>query len=75
MEILSLVGNVSLIDGVPFIHAHICVSDNTFSIIGGHVKSCIISLTCEIYLQSYYPKIHRIKNEKLGISTLNLKVS
>lgn len=71
LEILSLLGNISLSNNNPFVHAHIIISDEKFNTFGGHLKKCVISLTCEIYLNVYKQKIKRIPNGKLGISILN----
>jgi predicted DNA-binding protein with PD1-like motif len=37
LEILSLVGNISLKDGKPFIHAHVTLSDEQGQAFGGHL--------------------------------------
>ena len=37
MEILSLSGNVSLRDGLPFLHAHIVLGDSQGRAFGGHL--------------------------------------
>lgn len=71
LEILSLVGNISSLDNSPFIHAHIVVSADNFCTYGGHLKCCVVSLTCEIYLTAYDCKIKRLPNKNLGISILN----
>jgi predicted DNA-binding protein with PD1-like motif len=73
LEILSLVGNISLVNKKPFAHAHIIAGKENFIAIGGHVKQCYISLTCEIYLVSYKQPIERIPNKDLGISILEFK--
>ena len=36
-ELLSLIGNVSLVDNKPFIHTHITFSDTKFRAFGGHL--------------------------------------
>jgi len=36
-EIVSLTGNISYLEGVPFVHAHIALSRDDFSLIGGHL--------------------------------------
>lgn len=42
-EIVSLVGNVSLKDGEPFVHAHLAVADADGHTRGGHlVEGCVV---------------------------------
>lgn len=38
MEIAAGVGNVSLLDGEPFVHAHVVLSDERGAAFGGHVE-------------------------------------
>jgi len=56
MEILAGVGNVSMKDGVPFVHMHLTLSRKDFSVIGGHTmpgctifaaEACVITLEGE----------------------------
>ncbi|MDI6688497.1 MAG: DNA-binding protein [Desulfobacterales bacterium] len=50
-EVVSCMGNVSLKDGKPFIHAHILLSDEQGKTIGGHLFSETIIYAGEINLQ------------------------
>jgi uncharacterized protein len=50
MEITSLIGNVTTTEEGLFTHIHITVADKEMNIRGGHLMSCIISPTGEIYL-------------------------
>lgn len=48
LEILSLQGNLSLVDNEPFWHIHGTFSGTDFSVIGGHVRHLKIALTGEL---------------------------
>ena len=37
LEILALVGNISLKDGQPMVHAHVTLADNAGRTFGGHL--------------------------------------
>lgn len=53
LELLSLSGNITELDGKPFIHAHIVISkgDEEGLAYGGHLdKGCIIFTTAEIII-------------------------
>ncbi len=69
LEIVSLIGNGSLVDGKAFIHAHGMFSRTDFSTLGGHVFRLIVSATCEIFLIKLEGKMER----KLDAET-NLKL-
>jgi len=51
LEIVSCIGNVSLKDGKPFIHAHILLVDEQGKTTGGHLFSETIIYAGEINLQ------------------------
>ncbi|MHA1583242.1 MAG: PPC domain-containing DNA-binding protein [Candidatus Baldrarchaeia archaeon] len=73
LEIVSLLGNVSLKDGKPFVHAHIIVSRRDGAAFGGHLlPGSIISVTCEIFLVKLKKPLERRFDEKLKLYLLNL---
>ena len=49
-EVVSLVGNVSLRDGKPYVHIHVVVSFADGSTKGGHLIDAHISPIAEIFL-------------------------
>ena len=72
-EIVSLCGNITRVDGRPFIHAHIALGDNTFAVKGGHLKEAVVSVTCEITLTRFRDDIGRMKDEASGFLKLALE--
>ena len=72
-EIVSLQGNITKVDGRPFIHAHIALGDNTFAVRGGHLKEAVVSVTCEITLTRFRDDIGRTKDEATGFLRLFLE--
>jgi hypothetical protein len=54
LEILSCVGNVSLKENVPFVHAHITLSDKNGQVYGGHLmQGTTVGATFEVMLYAY----------------------
>ena len=72
-EIASLYGNITTLDGKPFIHAHIALGDNTFAVKGGHLREAVVSVTCEITLTRFRDEIGRTKDEANGLWKLALE--
>jgi predicted DNA-binding protein with PD1-like motif len=72
-EIVALYGNVTVVDGKPFIHAHAALGDNTFAVRGGHLREAVVSVTCEITLTRFKDEIGRKKDEATGLFLLDLK--
>ena len=53
LEITNLVGNISLKDGKPIVHAHITFSDQSGRAYGGHLASGTIVFACELMLETF----------------------
>jgi predicted DNA-binding protein with PD1-like motif len=53
LEITKLVGNVSLKDGNPIVHAHITLADEKGNAYGGHLAPGTVVFACEFILQSF----------------------
>ena len=53
LEITKLVGNISLKDGNPFVHAHITLAGRTGNAYGGHLAPGTIVFACEFILETF----------------------
>ena len=71
-ELLSLIGNVSLVDNKPFIHTHISFSDTKFKVFGGHLFDAKVIAAAEfcIFISDYH--LHRKLNCDIGLSLWNI---
>lgn len=69
LEVLSGVGNVSLLDGAPFIHTHAVFGDAGGRAFGGHVNHGCEVWALEVKIEEYVgqPPI-RIPDEATGLS-------
>ena len=68
LEITKLVGNISLRDGKPMVHAHITLSDSQGNAYGGHLAPGTIVFACEFILNSYDGPDHiRDYDEQTGL--------
>jgi predicted DNA-binding protein with PD1-like motif len=73
LEIIACIGNVSIKEGSPFVHAHIVLSDEKGKIIGGHLFSETIIFAGEINLQELKGKpLERTYDYKTGLMLWNL---
>ncbi|MBF0447495.1 MAG: DNA-binding protein [Magnetococcales bacterium] len=60
LEILNLVGNISLKDGKPFVHAHVTLADEAGRAFGGHLIPGTPIFACEAIIQAFDgPQLHR----------------
>ena len=67
-ELLSLTGNVSLVDKKPFIDTHISFSDTTSNVFGGHLFDAKVIAAAEfcIFISEY--NLYRKLNCDIGLS-------
>ena len=70
-EIVSLVGNITLVDGKPFVHSHCVLSNSKFECFGGHLKEGAVGATCEIHLTKLDTEIERKLDEEIGLKLLD----
>ncbi len=72
MELVSMTGNVAMVDGKPFIHAHGVFSDENFTTVGGHIKDAVAGPTIEIFLVKLDIEMTRKMDEEVGLKLLDL---
>ena len=68
VEVVSLVGNIALLEGKPMIHAHIAVGDSDFNLKGGHLKEAIVAATMEVLIHAFNATIERLYDEEIGLN-------
>lgn len=68
MEIASLNGSVTAMDGRPYIHLHAALADQHHVIHGGHVLEMRVGATCEMFVTVLDGEVTRQKDEGLGIN-------
>jgi predicted DNA-binding protein with PD1-like motif len=72
-EIISLTGNVSLVEEKPFLHVHCVLSDKNYNCHGGHLKEGEVGATCEVCLIPSGSKIEREYDQEVGLKLLKLE--
>lgn len=67
MEIVSCIGNISLLNGQPIAHAHLALSDGEGKTISGHLMLGTPVFACEIFIQELLgePLVRR-RDEETG---------
>lgn len=69
LEITKLVGNISLKDGNPIVHAHITLANKTGKAYGGHLAPGTVIFACEFILESFEgPIFERGFDEETSLS-------
>lgn len=69
-EICSLMGNITIMDNKPYLHAHIVICDDQNNTYGWHLNKAVISATCEIFLQRIGWYVSREFDEEIGLNLM-----
>lgn len=70
-EVSSLVGNITRKDGEPYLHVHITFGNPARGeVYAGHLTSCVISATAEIFIRVWKGGMGRRFDEKIGLNLL-----
>lgn len=76
MEVASMTGNISLVDGEPFVHCHAVLSGIVAGTenqpIGGHVFEATVAVTLEVHLVAFNDSITRELDQDIGLKLLNV---
>lgn len=74
VEIASLFGTLSRMDGEPYIHPHAVLGDPVHGVIdGGHLERAVISATCEIHLKILDLDLGRKFSDEIGLNLLTFE--
>ncbi len=66
-ELLSLQGNLSLLDGKPFLHAHVLLSGSDYQALGGHFFEARVGVVLELFVLPYPTSLPRRFCPELGL--------
>ncbi len=67
-EIVSLIGNITQMNGEYYAHLHLAAADGEGKTYGGHLNRAVISVTCEMFLTELDGEIDRVKVPETGIN-------
>lgn len=68
MEITSLNGNITTMEGKTYLHLHATLADQRHAVHGGHVLEMRIGATCEMFITVLDGEVNRQKDDRLGIN-------
>ena len=71
-ELVSFLGNVALVDGEPFVHAHATLGSPDLSLLGGHLMSATVAVTLEVVLTVFDTRFERALDPEVKLKLLKL---
>jgi predicted DNA-binding protein with PD1-like motif len=74
VELISLIGNVALVNGTPQIHAHGAVGFRDGQMRGGHLLEAVAWPTLELFFTTWPTTLIKQHDEETDLSLFNLKI-
>ncbi len=72
LELISFEGNVTLKDNMPFIHAHVVLSNHDMQTLGGHLFETTVAAVGEFFLRVFDNDGYRELNKDVGLPCICL---
>jgi hypothetical protein len=72
VELLSLIGNITVKDSEPLLHAHAIVGHRGGGTSGGHLIAATVWPTLELFVDVYPTELLKRQRRELGIATIDL---
>jgi len=69
-ELVSLNGNLSMLDGRPVLHAHVMLVRQDFTAAGGHLFRAVVAVTGEFSIQQTGLRLQRVPDAEIGLPLL-----
>ncbi len=73
MEITSLSGSVTRMNGEAYLHLHGTLADQSHGLHGGHVIEMTVGATCEMFVRALPGEVSRARDQALGINLIALQ--
>ncbi len=71
-ELISCQGNITLLEGKPFIHTHVTIGDHDCNIKGGHLFAATVAVVGEFIVLPLAGDAKREMNSKIGLAVWDL---
>jgi uncharacterized protein len=72
VELLSLIGDIAVIDGKPQVHAHMVVGRRDGTAHGGHLMEARVRPTCELVLTESPAHLKKHVDPKSGVALIRI---
>lgn len=72
LELTSISGNLSTMDGKPYVHTHANFGRMDGTVIGGHLNEARVCATSEIFIHLIDGELDRFYDDEVGLNLLDL---
>jgi|SRR5205085_7107157 len=73
VEVLSMIGDITLKEGAPQLHAHVVVGRVDATAHGGHLIEAVVRPTLEVVLTESPEHLHRTFDPESGLALIDLE--
>lgn len=74
LEVVNLTGNLAWVDGSPYLHAHVTLSDHDCAAVAGHLFKATCYATVELTVWPGEGRIERTMDDQIGLKLWDLPV-
>ena len=69
-ELISMNGNITLRNGVPYVHVHAAIGNSQFQVFGGHLFEAKVAVTVEVFITPLGVMPERFLSSHLGLAVI-----
>ena len=74
VELVSMIGNITLVNDQPAVHTHVAVASSDGTVRGGHVINAFVFPTLEVFMTAYPTPLHKEPDEATGLNLIDPSV-
>ncbi len=71
-ELVSITGNVALVDGEPFVHTHVALGKGDLELLGGHLFGATVAVTVEVFIDVWERSVNREHDPEMKLNLIKL---
>lgn len=72
LEMITLNGNISVKESLPYLHLHGAFSDEKYTMVAGHLNKVRISITAEIFVTVLNGIVTRTVSKETGLNVFDI---
>jgi predicted DNA-binding protein with PD1-like motif len=71
VELVSMIGDIALVNGKPAVHTHVSVASSDGTVRGGHVINAFVFPTLELFMTVYPTPLHKEPDKATGLELID----
>jgi hypothetical protein len=71
VELVSMIGNITLVNDKPAVHTHVSVASSDGTVRGGHLINAFVFPTLELFMTVHPTPLHKQPDEATGLELID----